>query len=227
MLPVKSSVGEPECDRAAARGSLEDALDALGLVVAPHQVGLLLDLAGFLHGWASRINLTGHKTFGAAVQGLVVEGAALASVLPDFETIADLGSGAGFPGLPLAILRPQCRVSLVEARQRRHHFQKAAIRRLRLTNVAPRLGRVEKLIPTFHSAVIAQAMARPERALRWMVPWVADGGRILIPGSEKVPNLPRQPDVEFEAAERYWVPGSGRSRTIWIGRVNRSGGSVP
>ena len=66
-------------------------------------------------------------------------------------------------GLPLAILHPRRRVTLVESRERRHHFQRAAVRELGLGNVEPQLGRAESLEARPHDAVVAQAMARQGR----------------------------------------------------------------
>ena len=208
-------------ERAEAHSVLEDALGTLNLAVESAQVDALLSLAELLHRWAPRINLTGYKTFAALLRGLVVESAALTSVLPDLQSLADIGSGAGFPGLPIAILRPRCGLTLVEARRRRHHFQKAAIRELGLENVTPLLGRAESLAPVRHAAAIAQAMAQPDCALSRMLPWVERGGCVLIPGSESIPVLSHKPDVEFEGAIAYRVPGRERTRTLWVGRVSR------
>jgi 16S rRNA (guanine527-N7)-methyltransferase len=206
-------------ERAAAARDLAAALEHLQLDVDASQRAALLALAELLLVWGARINLTGHKTFATIVQGLVIESAALTRELPQIDSLADLGSGAGFPGLPIAILRPDCRVTLVEARERRYHFQKAAIRELGLENAFPLRGRAEVLTPVPHAAAIAQAMAQPERALVWMVPWVREGGRVLIPGSSAPPTIVPQPGVVAEVPAHYRVPGSERERTLWIGRV--------
>jgi len=216
-------VSEPTIEaqeRTAARHDLTRALDELEFDVTQSRVDALLALAELLHAWGARINLTGHKTLAAVVRGLVVESVALTRALPELESLADLGSGAGFPGLPIAILRPNCRVSLVEARERRHHFQKAAVRELGLDNVSPLLGRAESLTPVPHTVAIAQAMARPDRALSWMLPWVARGGRVVIPGPATLPSISPPRGVVFEASARYRIPGSERERTLWIGRAS-------
>ncbi len=183
----------------------------------PDQVDALLALARLVERWGQRINLSGHRTLDAIVRGLVLEAAALGSALPELESIADLGSGAGFPGLPLAILRPGCRLTLIEARERRHHFQRSAARELALENVYPLRGRAETLEPAPHAAVVAQAMAQPAQALAWMRPWAAPGGLLVLPGSETAPQLPRVEGISHEATLRYRVPCSGRHRTLWIG----------
>jgi 16S rRNA (guanine527-N7)-methyltransferase len=157
----------------------------------------------------------------AIVRRLLLEAAALAAQIPPVTSLADIGSGAGFPGLPIAVLRPECTVTLVEAREKRHHFQRAVVRELGLANAIPELGRAEELEPCSHAAVVAQALAPPERALPWLLPWVADGGLVLIPGSAIPPEVPEHADVSFQTTIHYRVPCGGPDRTLWIGRRRR------
>lgn len=181
-------------------------------------VGSLTRLSELLARWAARINLTGFRSQEEIARRLILDAVALATALPRFESLADLGSGAGFPGLPIALLRPEARVTLVEARQRPHHFQRAVARQLGLGNVRPLRGRAEQLEPQLHAAVIAQAVAEPRQALVWMLRWAAPGGLLLIPGGERVPRLPPLTGVEPEEPLAYRVPVRGPRRTVWIGR---------
>jgi 16S rRNA (guanine527-N7)-methyltransferase len=177
-----------------------------------------LRLAEQVEGWGRSINLTGHRSLEAVVRGLLLEAAALLVEAPGFVSLADLGSGAGFPGLPIAILRPEVEVTLVESRRRRHHFQRAVLRELGLANVRALRGRVEELPPSPHAAVVAQALARPARALEWMPRWAAPGGWLLLPGAEAAPEVPEAIGYRFEALRRYRLPCGGPARTLWIGR---------
>jgi 16S rRNA (guanine527-N7)-methyltransferase len=197
---------------------LKSGLELLEFQVGPDRLESLLKLARLLERWASRMNLTGHRTQEAIVQGLILEAAALLQVLPASASLADLGSGAGFPGLPIALLEPGCAVTLVESRERRHHFQRAAIRDLDIGNAIALRGRVEELEPRPHAVVVAQALARPERALPGMIRWAERGGLLVIPGGSSPPDLPELPDVHFETCLRYRVPGRGSERTAWLGR---------
>ena len=165
------------------------------------------------------MNLTAHRTLESIVRRLILDAAALAAHLPPVASLADLGSGAGFPGFPIAILRPQCRVTLVEARQRRHHFQRAVVRELALPNVRLELGRAETLDPSPHAAVVAQAMARPATALGWMLRWAAPDALLLVPGAQQLPEVPEIGAISLEAEHRYRVPCGGPERTLWIGRA--------
>jgi len=171
-----------------------------------------------LEKWSRRINLTAHRTLDAIVRRLLLEAAALVRHIPPVASLADIGSGAGFPGLPIAVLRPECAVTLVEAREKRHHFQRAVVRDLGLANANPKLGRAETLEPHPHAAVIAQALAPPSRALPWLLPWAEIGGLVLLPGSACPPEVPEDRRVSLEAIVHYRVPCGGPDRTLWIGR---------
>ena len=197
---------------------LLEGLTALPFELDDRQVEALLELAQLLESWARRINLTGHRERDQIVRRLVLDALALAAQIPDTPSLADLGSGAGFPGLPIAIARPGCRVSLVESRRRPFHFQRTAVRALGLGNVRPRLGRAERLEPDAHAAAVAQAMARPAEALEKMLPWVEPGGLLLLPGSETPPRVPELREVSEWRVTRYRVPPAGPDRTLWIGQ---------
>ena len=196
---------------------LDRGLDELGLEAAPAQRQALLELAQLLHRWGARINLTGHRGLVEIVQNLLLDSAALVAQLPELESLVDLGSGAGFPGLPAAILRPSTRVTLIESRLKRHHFQRAACRALDLANATPVRGRAEELEPSPHAAAVAQAAARPEKALAWMASWVLAGGMVILPGGAAPPRA-SHPRLRLDQVIRYRVPCGGAERTLWIGR---------
>lgn len=164
------------------------------------------------------MNLTSHRDGEAVLRHLVLGGLALANALDPCSSVADLGSGAGFPGLPIAMLRPETRVTLVESRERRHHFQRTAIRTLGLTNVKSLRGRAESLRASRHPMVVAQAMAKPTEALRIMMHWVEPEGLIVLPGGEH-PSPVRPPSEIIPLGLRaYQLPLGGGRRTLWLGR---------
>ena len=197
--------------------TLELGLEEIGLAATAPQQLALLDLARLVDRWGARINLTGHRGLDTIIRRLVLESVALVARLPEVPSLADIGSGAGFPGLPTAILRPTCRVTLVESREKRHHFQRAACRALGLSNATPVRGRAEQIDPTPHAAVIAQAMARPGAALPLMLRWVEIEGRLFLPGGPDAP-LVDDPRVRTEEVVRYRAPLGGPDRSLWVGR---------
>jgi hypothetical protein len=66
--------------------------------------------------------------------------------------------------------------------------------------------------------VIAQAVAEPSRALRWMLPWVEIGGLLVIPGGDREPAVEAHPGVRPDRVLHYRVPCGGPQRTLWLGR---------
>jgi 16S rRNA (guanine527-N7)-methyltransferase len=201
------------------RRVLADGFAELRLPADPTALERFEKLALLLDRWSQRINLTGHRGAIQIAERLLLEAAALSQVLPAANTLADLGSGAGIPGIPLAICRPQCSVRLVESRERRHHFQRAAIRELGLDNTSPLLGRAEELDVQPSDGVIAQAIARPDQALAWMRRWVAPGGWIALPTLPAA--APSHPDLQPGRALRYGAP-RGPERAVWITRLRPS-----
>lgn len=182
------------------------------------QIEALLRYAALLAEWSQRMNLTAHRSPEAITRRLLLDAAALGARFGPVESLADVGSGAGLPGIPLAILWPECRISLIEPRKKRHHFLRAAVRGLGLTNVTTKLGRSEDLEPELHSTVVAQALAPPGQVLEWMVAWVKIGGRLVVPGSQHSEEVPSHPGVVSEGRFSYRVPCGGVARTLWIGR---------
>lgn len=199
-------------------------LAELEIQASDELIQTLVDLVLLLERWAGRINLTGHRDALSMTTRLVLDAAALSISLPELNEasrIADLGTGAGFPGLPIAILHPDVEVLLVDSRLKRNHFQREACRRLGLKNVRPILGRAEELETIPSDVVIAQAMTKPEAALALMMPWARAGGHVILPASEGTapPSLPDP--LELIDDRSYLVPRSGIRRRLWVTRLPR------
>jgi len=204
-----------ELDRDALAARLRDGLETIGSSFPANAPERLAALAELVAAWGQRINLSGHRSPEQIADRLILDAAALAAVLPAFESLADLGSGAGFPGLPIAILYPEAELVLVEAHRRRHHFQRAAVRELQITNTRPLHGRIERLEPTPCSVALAQAVAPAVEAAELIRPWARPGGWLAIPAASDAP-LPGFAAVHGQVREvAYLVPG-GLRRKLWL-----------
>ena len=109
----------------------------------------------------------------------VLNSVALADLIPDGSAVADVGSGAGLPGIPLAILRPDLQVDLVEPLLRRATFLTQAVDEL---DMADRVRVVRARAEDHHQTydvVTARALAPLERLVRWCSPLRSPTGVIL------------------------------------------------
>ncbi len=112
----------------------------------------------------------------------VLNSAAVAELVGDDETVADVGSGAGLPGIPLALARPAARVILIEPLLRRAEFLQEVVDELGL-DVAVVRGRAEEPDVLRQvgemDAVTSRAVASLEKLAKWSLPLLREGGRML------------------------------------------------
>ncbi|HEU4361807.1 MAG TPA: 16S rRNA (guanine(527)-N(7))-methyltransferase RsmG [Mycobacterium sp.] len=120
----------------------------------------------------------------------LVNSAAIGELLTEGEKILDLGSGAGLPGVPLAIARPDLRVVLVEPLLRRSEFLREVVAGLGLDVEVVR-GRAEEpaVRDAFggRDAVVSRAVASLDKLTRWSLPLLRPGGRMLAMKGERAP----------------------------------------
>jgi 16S rRNA (guanine527-N7)-methyltransferase len=168
--------------------------------------------------WNARINLTAIREPGEIVQrhfgeSLFAAKHLLEQKLP--QTAIDLGSGAGFPGVPFAMLAPDVQVTLIESQQKKATFLKELVHRLELKNTKVFSDRAEAY-PGTADLVMLRAVERFEQALRMAVRLTNEGGRVaLMIGSGQVES------AKNLAAEVLWdspveVPCS-LSRELLVG----------
>jgi 16S rRNA (guanine527-N7)-methyltransferase len=124
--------------------------------------------------------------------------------------VADAGSGAGFPGIPLALVFPETRFTLLESTQKKARFIESAARDLGLANVEVRADRAEDWLKAHRAGIVtARAVAPLSRAVGLFAPALRQGARVL---------LYKGPDVELEIAEA--APESAKRR-VHLGVVER------
>jgi len=153
-------------------------LEAGGVEIESGPAGLLAAYLNLLEHWNRVHNLTGIRDRAALVDRHLVESLALAPYVTG-PRVADIGSGAGLPGLPLAIRLRALHFTLIESRRKRVSFLRHVAAMLALENVDVAHGRVEELeLPLFRT-VLARAVAPPAELLELATPLLAPGGRLL------------------------------------------------
>ncbi len=212
MSDVSRETGEPE-------GGARDALAAAGDQGAgprgdaamPDAIAdtdpRLVQLFGTEHSRAVRFHELLHEE--GVLRGLIgprererlwerhlVNSAAVVPFLPTDGDIVDIGSGAGLPGIVVALLRPEAQVILVEPMERRTAWLHHVVEALELTNVDVRRGRADEYHGAFQAdAVTSRAVAPLEKLARWSFPLVRKGGQLVVLKG-------RSAEVEIESAAK-------------------------
>ncbi|MBZ5633654.1 MAG: 16S rRNA (guanine(527)-N(7))-methyltransferase RsmG [Acidobacteriia bacterium] len=147
--------------------------------------------------WNARLNLTRIESVEEAVRLHYCESLFVGAKLPPQPLrIVDVGSGAGFPGIPIAILRPECTVTVVESHQRKGVFLREASRNLK--NVRVVTDRAENLRAEYDWLVSRAVSPHEVRKLK-----LANNFAILI-GSEEIPGFERREPMPWGTG-RYLV----------------------
>lgn len=154
----------------------------------------------------------------------LINSAAVSQFIDDGERVADVGSGAGFPGLVLGIMRPNVEIHLIETMERRCVWLRDVIDALELRNVTVHRGRAEDLSFDFgFDVVTARAVAAVSKLAHWTVPLLAAHGRlVLLKGRRAAEELEaarkvlRKLGIRKNSIEEVSMPGSSDSTFIVI-----------
>jgi len=141
----------------------------LGIDVSRETGDRLEALVSTLERWQKAINLVGRTTMQDVWRRHVLDSAQLKGLIPEgAKTLTDLGSGAGFPGLVVAALRPDLDVTLIESDARKAAFLGEAARRMTLEK-QPKIviGRIEAVAPAPADVITARALAPLGQLLAW------------------------------------------------------------
>jgi 16S rRNA (guanine527-N7)-methyltransferase len=125
----------------------------------------------------------------------ILNSAVVAELVRPGQIVADVGSGAGLPGLPMAIVAPETRFVLIEPMDRRSSWLQEVVAELNLDNVEVIRARAEDLEPGQFDVVTARAVAALDKLLRLCVPLLKPGGRVIALKGSKAPE-------EIEAAKK-------------------------
>lgn len=110
----------------------------------------------------------------------ILNSAVVGELVTDGQLVADVGSGAGFPGIPMAILRPNVRFVLIEPMERRASWlSDVVVPELGLKNVKVLRGRAEEAPLKNYDVVTARAVSALPKLLRMLAPLAVSGGQIL------------------------------------------------
>lgn len=198
---------------------IAEGASGMGLRLDPEQLKLLGRHVDLLLKWNKSINLTAITDPDEVVEKHVLDSLALVGVLPS-GSLLDAGTGAGFPGIPAAIARPDLEVTLVDSVQKKVAFLKNALAELRLPKVRAVAVRLQgdpagEDLQRVHAAV-ARAYAAPREWLALAEQYVLPGGvAICMMGpAEEVPE--QVGELKLQETLGYQLPYSKAQRRLAI-----------
>ncbi len=201
---------------------LADGLAALGLDLSAPTRARLLGFIALLKKWNRTYNLTAIRAEGDMVTQHLLDSLSVLPVMPESVLAgrrwADVGSGAGLPGIPLAIARPDLEVTLIESVAKKSAFQRQAKIELGLGNITVASGRVEDMRPGLFDAVISRAFAE-------LAAFVSLAGHLLVQQGRLYAMKGARPEDEMRRLPRGWsvvdcvrlnVPGLDAQRHLVV-----------
>jgi 16S rRNA (guanine527-N7)-methyltransferase len=217
-------MSSPITDRAAMYAQLRAGMAELGLAATATVAEALLDYVELLARWNAAYNLTAVRDPQAMVTSHLLDSLAVAHLVRG-ERLADVGSGAGLPGIPLAILRPELQVTLIDSNGKKARFLRAAVRTLRLDNARIEARRVEDVRGEYDT-VTARAFSGLGQMLRLAGHLLAPDGILLaLKGQLRKDEILELPDGFVVADVRALrVPGLAAARHAVI--IQRSHAAI-
>jgi len=207
---------------------LERGLGELGLGGLKTSASKLIDYAELVIEHNAATNLTGARSVESFVAEQILDCLSLLAIMTPRGPLVDVGSGAGLPGIPLAISLPSLPVFLLEPRAKRASFLRLAVVRLGLGKVdvikSSALGPGAQSLAGLAGATTLRAVADPERAFALAAPLLRVGGTaILYEGkagraSRRQSSAARRAGLSDIRIEAVSVPGLNASRHIWMAK---------
>jgi 16S rRNA (guanine527-N7)-methyltransferase len=150
------------------------------LALSEHQVSSLIQYTELVVGYSSEINLISKNDRDNIIERHLLDSLLALKVFtfPEGAQVADVGSGAGFPGLPIAIARPDLQMNLIESRRRRCLFLAKVVDSLRLANVNVINNRWENLNLQY-DIILSRAFVNEAEAGKVLIPHLNPGGVVL------------------------------------------------
>ena len=168
--------------------------------------------------WNRKINLTSEKTSSEILHRHIFDSLQYAKVISPNDNIMDIGTGAGFPGVPLKIVYPNLALTLVESQRKRCSFLEAVVFNLALQNTRVVNERAEEILPKPRvNVVILRAVSDIKTCLDLAVPFLAKGGKVVLKKEPEITNSTVMPDDDFSLIEEVEVIGfNGKKSSLLV-----------
>lgn len=172
-------------DFAESQALIARLLDQAQISASAQQIEQLTTIVDMLNTWNGALNLTAIKDPHDMVVLHIVDSAVLVPVLNEVVAahnvtkVADVGTGAGFPGVVLAIMRPDLHFTLIDSVGKKLSFVRQVVARLKLTNVDMLNKRCEEIKDRSFDCIVSRAFAPIDRMVNWCLPILNPEGRFV------------------------------------------------
>lgn len=164
----------------------------LGISLSDKQIEQFLNYYELLVEWNSFMNLTAITDFDEVILKHFVDSISLCKYISfqHGDTLIDIGTGAGFPGIPIKIICPDCKITLLDSLNKRINFLNTVIEQLHLTDIITIHGRAEDIAKTKehrenYNYAISRAVANLSTLSELCIPFVKQNGYFISYKSEK------------------------------------------
>jgi len=199
----------------SVENQLADGLHAIGCELSAEQQSRLIDFISLMNKWSRVYNLTAVRKKVDMVSRHLLDSLVTLPYLKG-SRVLDVGSGAGLPGLPLAIARPDLEFVLIDSSSKKTRFMLQAVGELALSNVRIEHCRIEDFKPdALFDTVITRAFADTEKFLKLAGRMcIKDGQFLLMQGESASTAVPE--GFELKGKIKLSVPGSISERYLTI-----------
>ncbi len=172
------------------RKLLIDSLSELDITCSEKQTDAFMIYLSELKKWNRAYNLTGLKSDEDIIIKHFVDSLLFVKVMPDTHLqIADVGTGAGFPGIPVKIIRPETEITLIDSSRKKTAFLRHIIRQLKLKGINVVQQRTENLDSCYKKkfdSIISRATFSIKEFLITACPYIRDGGNLILNKGPKI-----------------------------------------
>jgi len=203
---------------------LKKGAENISVSLSDEQIALFTLYWRELQEWNRYTNITAVSGLRDTIIKHFLDSLSVVENLPVSGCLADIGSGGGFPGIPIKIVRPALNVVLIEAARKKANFLQQAVRALGLQGIKVYYGRAESLyLREKFDCIISRAFSSIEAFLRISTPLLAQEGIIIAMKGKTVARELLEAEQEIKkgqltiAGERHFhLPFQGGERTIVV-----------
>ena len=199
-----------------ARAHLQAGCNELGLAFTDQQIEQLLEYLQLIQLWNKAYNLVGTSDSHELIQKHLLDSLAIVQYV-EAGPVLDVGSGAGLPGIPLAIAQPGISFTLLDANGKKTRFMRQVALETKLGNVEIVHTRIEQYQPKEPAKVVlSRAFAPLDKALKLLLNVCAPQGTVLIMLGAYPENLPHLSNIQNIQVMPISVPGLSSQRHLLV-----------